>query len=369
MPVASGWQGQIVATQIVATPAGFAKSSWPVYDVSPYMEGRNKNTKVVVVGGANLDIHGISLAPFSLRDSNPGRIARASGGVGRNIAENCAKLGLSTSLVTAFGEDREGDFLLADCAAKGIDTEWSLRAPGRTAIYLCALDPDGSLVAAVADMDIMAALSPDLLETRRPLFDSADYLVADANLPADSIRWLAEHYGRKARSTSRKSKPLLYFDTVSAAKAPRASGLSGEFDCMKPNRIEAAILAGREGSATGLATPEMLCAAMAGRECLPAELFISLGEEGLYYYVDETENGRVSLPPPGLRPSPVNRSGAGDAACAALVWATSIGCTPREKAKYGLAAALLAAASPEPVAVGISESMLEAQMRLMFPEE
>lgn len=326
------------------------------------MEGRNKKTKVVVVGGANLDVQGISFAPFAFRDSNPGRIARASGGVGRNIAENCVRLGLSASLVTAFGEDPEGDFLRTDCVSKGIDTEFSLRAPGSTATYLCALDSDGSLVAAVADMDIMAFLSPDFLETRRTLFDSADYIVVDANLPAESLRWLVEIYGRKARSANRKKGPRLYLDTVSAAKAPKAKGLSGGFDCIKPNRVEAAILAGSEET-----EPERLCAALAAQGALPSELFMSLGEEGLYYYVDENEGGRIALPAQELRPRTVNRSGAGDAACAALVWAASIGCAASEKAKYGLAAAMLTAAAPEPVAGDMSESVLRARMRLMFP--
>ena len=328
------------------------------------MDGRYAGAKVVVVGGANLDIQGISFEPLALRDSNPGRIGRASGGVGRNIAENCVKLGLSTSLVTAFGDDEAGDYLVADCAAKGVATDGSLRASGPTATYLCALDSDGSLVAAVADMGIMALLSPGFLETRRSLFDSADFIVADANLPAESLRWLAETYGRRARSSGAREKPLLYLDTVSAAKAPKARGLSGEFDCVKPNRAEAAILAGRDEKA-----PERLCALLAAQGDLPAELFLSLGKEGLYYYVNELERGRIALPGPGLRLPSVNRSGAGDAACAALVWATSIGCAAREKAKYGLTAALLAAASSEPVAAGIGEGVLRARMRLMFPEE
>jgi len=332
--------------------------------------------KIVVVGGANIDIQGISFESFALRDSNPGRIARASGGVGRNIAENCVKLGLSTSLVTVFGEDPEGEFLRADCVAKGIDTERSLLAPGSTATYLCALDSDGSLIAAVADMGIMTLLDPNFLETRRSFLDSADYIVADANLPVESLRWLAWNYGRKACLARQKPRfagpntgPLLYLDTVSAAKASKADGLSGEFDCIKPNRIEAAILAGMETTGQEEAKPEDICAALAARGALPRELFISLGEEGMYYYVDESGQGRIVLPAPELRPQPVNRSGAGDAACAALIWADSIGCATREKAKYGLTAAMLAAAAPEPVSGDMCESVLRTRMRLMFPKE
>jgi len=51
--------------------------------------------KVLVVGGANVDLQGIAFSAFVPGDSNPGRIFSRLGWVGRNIAENCARLGLS----------------------------------------------------------------------------------------------------------------------------------------------------------------------------------------------------------------------------------------------------------------------------------
>jgi len=331
---------------------------------------------VLVIGGSNIDLQGRSLAPFVPGDSNPGRIVRAFGGVGRNIAENCVLLGLPTALLTAFGDDEDGRLLEEDCAAKGIDASMSLRAGAPTARYLCAIDADGSLVAAVADMAVMELIGPEYLESRRPILDAAGCIVADANLPRRSLEWLASRYGRKARKAWKadvldsaspagiRPFPLLFLDTVSSAKAARAIGLSGEFDCAKPNLAEAAVLAG-----TGEAGAEELCASLTAKGGMPSELYISLGGKGMYYYTSEGEEGHVSLPAPGSRPEPVNRSGAGDAACAALVWATMRACPAREKARYALTAAMLASASPEPVARGLSPSSLMGSARLMFPEE
>lgn len=327
------------------------------------MENKVK-ARVVVVGGANIDMQGTAFASFVPRDSNPGRIVRAWGGVGRNIAENCARLGLSTSLITAFGDDSDGALLRSDCDDKGINTNGSLVARSPSARYLCALDADGSLVAAVADMAAMDELTPEFLETRREDLDSADYIVVDANLPQASLAWIAFRYGRTNRPAGNGRSPFLFLDTVSSAKARRAVGLSGEFDCIKPNRAEAAILAGAEETA-----PEILRAVMAEKGALPGELYISLAEEGIYYYTDRAGSGLIALPPQALRPKPVNRSGAGDASGAALLWADSRGCGPRDKARYALTAAMLTAASPEPVAPEMSETILETRMRLMFPEE
>lgn len=342
------------------------------------METRKAPARVVVVGGANVDIQGKSTAPFIPGDSNPGRIARACGGVGRNIAENCARLGMPTWLIAAFGDDQDGAFLADSCERAGIDLGGSLRAHAPTPRYLCALGPDGGLQAAVADMAAMELLTPEFLETRRSYLDAADILIADANLPAPSLAWIAAAYGRETGSRGqglapgqgRRGGPILFLDPVSATKAKKAIGLTAAFDCVKPNANEAAILAGLSGGArSGPRDPEALRRALAEARGMPAELFISLGEEGMYYSEAEGRSGIEPLPPPELRMPPSNRSGAGDAACAALAWAWSRGLPLREKARAALTAAMIAAASPEPVSPEMNEDTLERAMRRMFREE
>ena len=49
---------------------------------------------VCVIGGMNIDLQGSSNQPLVFNDSNPGEIVMSAGGVGRNIAENIAKLSL-----------------------------------------------------------------------------------------------------------------------------------------------------------------------------------------------------------------------------------------------------------------------------------
>ena len=49
-------------------------------------------SRFVVIGGANVDIMGIADQALRPQDSNPGTIRTTLGGVGRNIAENLARL-------------------------------------------------------------------------------------------------------------------------------------------------------------------------------------------------------------------------------------------------------------------------------------
>ncbi len=281
--------------------------------------------------------------------------------MGRNIAENCARLGLSVALVTAFGDDEGSRWLEDTCGKSGISTAESLRVPGPCAAYLCLLDADGSLAGAVADMDIMEEITPSFLGDKRELFDAATIIVADANLPEASLGWLAHTYGRGSRHRLSGEFPLLFLDPVSSAKAARIRGLSMEFDCIKPNLAEARIIAGSVSEGA-----EDIVAKMETEGTMPGELFISLGPRGIFFS-GRGERGRIALPPASMLPPVASRSGAGDAAMAAIVHARLEGRNMAAAARMALAAAVLASSSIDTVSNQMTVSGLEALMPL-FPD-
>jgi len=340
---------------------------------------KEKNTaaRVFVIGGANIDIQGQSSGEFRPADSNPGRIGSAFGGVGRNVAEACLRLGLDVSLITVFGGDSDGERMEADCRAKGMETDWSLRCQGPSARYLCALDSDGSLVAAVADMEAMEALSPAHLKTAATVLDKAACIVIDTNIPPESIAWLCRRYGRRSGIKKTAERPMLFLDTVSETKAVKALGLFGEFDYIKPNMAEARVMASirparvyakEDSRIESESDPEALKRRIESLNQLPGELYISLGPAGMYYNA-KGESGIVPLPPVELRPAVRNRSGAGDCALAGLVWASLQQGRPREKVYYALSASLLAAASPLPVPEDMDEKKLRDLAALIAARE
>src|ERR1700710_1820090 len=114
---------------------------------------------VLVVGGANLDLLARSRAALQLHTSNPGASARTPGGVGRNIAENLARLGTVTRLVLAVGNDPAGAELLERTQASGVET-FEVPWTGATGTYTAILDADGSLLAGVADMAATEQIRP-----------------------------------------------------------------------------------------------------------------------------------------------------------------------------------------------------------------
>lgn len=303
---------------------------------------------VAVYGGANFDIQARCREPYRPGDSNPGTSSMSFGGVGRNIAENVAKLGLATELVTVFGGDEMACLLADGCRASGVEVGRSLILPNEaTSRYICIIDERGLLVAAVAAMDCLNLFGPDELASRFGPGDEADVVVIDANLPPETIAAAAYRW---------KDKPLI-LDTVSVAKAVRAGPVAGRFSMVKPNRREARALLGLDPDTFDASADGDLSAAITSIRALLAlgiqEVFLSLGAHGLLW-ADAAGMGRASP----LDLPVVNVSGAGDAATAALAWATVRGFDCREKATYAVAAASLCASSPDAVASGMNADRL-----------
>lgn len=252
--------------------------------------------RVIVVGGANTDIGGAPSRPLVRHDSNPGRVTIRHGGVGRNIACDLARLGLEVSLITAVGEDLLSAGVLESCMSCGVDVSLSRTVPGaRGSVYLYMTDGRGEMDAAIADMDVVSALTPDYLRPLLGELNGADAVVLDGNLDEDAVAFLCSHV----------TAPL-YADPVSGAKALRFSPVLGRLAAIKPNLVEARALTGKE---TAEECAEALLEAGVGR------VFISLGEAGLL-----SASGRMSSTRPARamrrRPRSSGR------ASADLIWQT-----------------------------------------------
>lgn len=299
--------------------------------------------RIAVVGGANVDIGGFPAAALIAGDSNPGRVRISMGGVGRNIAENAARMGLEVSLTTALGDDANGRMLLEDCRAKGIGTGSCVIDVGaRTSVYLFIDDARGDMYCAVNDMEIQSRLTPERIAPALERLNRMDAVVIDANLPEETIRYLA-----------RELRAPLFADPVSVAKAGKLRGALESIYCLKPNRIEAELL-------TGVQIRDAVDAAEAAKRLNDAgvrRVYLSMGLQGALC----AEGGHCSFLPCRARGA-VNATGAGDAFSAALVWAHCEGMDLRQSGIAGMAAASIAAGAMETVSPKMSRNRLVRAM-------
>ena len=297
----------------------------------------------VVIGGVNLDIGGIPFASLRGHDSNPGTVRMGIGGVGQNIARNLALLRVPVHFLTAFGWDEAGGQIVRVCEGAGIDLSSALRIRGAsTSVYLYIADEMGEMQTAVSDMGICAEITPEYLAQHEKLLNGAGAVVLDANIPQESIEWLADHCAAP-----------LFADPVSIAKAEKLKGVLGRLHTIKPNRLEAELLSG-----LSIRTEQDLKAAadaLLGRGL--SRVHISLGSRGVYA-ADRTGSLYFPCYPVDAR----NMTGAGDAYLAGLVWSHLHGYGLKESARFASAAAAVAVEGEETV----NEAMRpEAVFRIM----
>ncbi|MCB9052383.1 MAG: hypothetical protein H6556_23355 [Lewinellaceae bacterium] len=77
-----------------------------------------ENAPITILGAANIDLTGFSHQPLRYGDSHQGALKISLGGVGRNIAENLARLGLPTRLICSIGDDIYGQLIQNSCRKK-----------------------------------------------------------------------------------------------------------------------------------------------------------------------------------------------------------------------------------------------------------
>lgn len=344
-------ENPLISQKELADKAGITRSSVAVHISNlmkkGYITGKGYIVQtapyVTVVGGVNVDIGGRPAAALVPRDSNPGAVSSSLGGVGRNIAHNMALLGLDVRLLTVFGDDLNAQKLAASCGELGIDISQSPVIPGgRTSTYLFVNDERGDMALAVSDMEIYERLTPRILAQRRKLLDASQVVIADTNIPEESIVWLAENCAAP-----------LFADPVSTAKAGKLKSVLGKLHTLKPNRMEAELLSGvpiTDGDSLNRAANALL-------ETGLHRVFISLGADGVFA---ADRGGRVHMP--CLPAELVNATGCGDAFMAAITWAYLQGTDLEDAARAGLAAASIAMESGETINPRLSEETLRQRM-------
>lgn len=110
-----------------------------------------------------------------------------AGGVARNIAHNLAKLDCNVSLLSVVGQDANGDMLIAQTKAAGVDVSRVQRVPGPSGTYLAILNHTGELVTAVNDM---RSVTVEMIVKHKAAIASAELVIADCNLDIECLREL-----------------------------------------------------------------------------------------------------------------------------------------------------------------------------------
>lgn len=299
---------------------------------------------VLVIGSAGIDIKGRPDTEIQWEIPNAGRVRNSVGGVARNIAENLARLEVSTVLLTAVGRDTAGRRVLRACEKAGINVTYARQVPGTaTGTLMALLYPDGQLHVAISDFDAIANVDSDYLIDHEFLFENAAMIVIDATLSPDALATVFELAGRyKTRVAADPTNPNL---------AGRLCNYLRQLFMVVPNASETVSLC-------GLAQPasDRESAIETARGLVQAGVkyaVVTMGAQGLAY-AHSGGSGFIKA----IHTRVVDSTGAGDAFSGAAIFGILNEVPVDEAMRLGITAASLTLESRHTVLPELNQELL-----------
>ena len=285
----------------------------------------------VVIGTSFVDIKGFARDSYDPRGRNVGEVKFVHGGVGRNVVENFANVGMPVSYVGMLEDSAIGLEVEHHLAEIGADLSYIVKAPDHgIGMWLVILNENGDLAGSISKMPDLSYLEAHLKAHGEEIIRQAEAVVLEVDLNetiAENVIRLAKRHGKDVYAiVGNMSVILARRDLIRQTK------------CFICNEIEAAKFFA--GDFHGSAAEEV-------RAWLPAavekaglqSVVVTLGEQGAVYYDKETKLAGFCPPCPT---KVVDTTGAGDAFFSGTVMGLVRGATLAEAAGYG---ARLAAAT------------------------
>lgn len=224
--------------------------------------------KILVVGSINMDyvIHTARLP--KLGETITGSdFAMNYGGKGANQAVAVAKQGCRTKMLGAVGTDLAGGLAVQNLQTFGVDCSPVLHTEGPTgAAVITVCGGDNHII---LDVGANASVTPARIAERRDLFEWADAVVLQYEIPVESV--LA------AARLARECGCMVVLNPAPVKEVDPA--LYGFVDLIVPNEFEAALLTGIE--VTNRETAAAALQKLTGMGCKNA--LITMGKQGCAY--------------------------------------------------------------------------------------
>ena len=301
--------------------------------------------KIAIIGGINIDIEGAPFKEIKYHDSNPGKIRLSYGGVGRNIAENTARLGGDCAMISVVGDEPMSKGAVTYLHDLGVDVSHVRVIPGETpSMNLSILDDKGDMELGINDMDIIRFIDSEYIDEIRSYIQRAAVVALDGNLTEE----LLDH------ATQALSGTKLFYDPVSASKGVRVKDFVGRFFAVKPNKIEAEAILDMKIDTED----DVKAAGKRFMELGVSQVFITLGEDGVYY-LEEGDEGFIR-PAPGMIIK--SATGAGDSFSSCILLGISMGMRAETIARMGMAASRITMESSNAVNEDISIDLIKKLM-------
>lgn len=278
----------------------------------------------VVIGTTFVDLKGFSNVKYDPQGRNLGEVKIVHGGVGRNVVENFANVGMPVSYVGMLEDSAIGLDVERHLKEIGADLTYMLKAPENgIGMWLVILDENGNLAGSISKMPDISYLEAYLQEHGEKIIREADTVVLEVDLNEN----IAEHIIRLSEKHHKKVYSIVGNMSVILAR----KDLIRQTDCFICNEIEAEKFFDEPiASFTPVEMQAFLPAA--ARKAGLQSMVVTMGEKGAVYY--DSKTGKTGFCPP-CPTKVVDTSGAGDAFFSGTVMALIRGIPLQEAVKFG----------------------------------
>jgi pseudouridine kinase len=297
-----------------------------------------KRAKILIIGGSNVDMLARSDRPLISGDSNPGSVSLSFGGVGRNVAENLARLGDEVTLITGIGNDSYGRALVKELENLEVNVVYPKAKCGSSS-YIAICNSAGDMEVAVCDSRAIDNLGASFIVSNDDLLEGNDYVFFDTNLPEETIEAMIQKYPDKKWCA----------EAVSANKVSRLSKVLKKLFLFKGNLLEAQKAVGKPENTSIQSIMSSL------KKAGIRNAVITEGSKNIYYF-DEKEKREIESIPVEKIPADqiVNLTGAGDAMFAGIAHGLVKGWSLHDSIVFGGTLSCLAIKSERAVSWEVS---------------
>lgn len=258
--------------------------------------------QIGVVGTVFVDCKGFAAAKYAPLGRNVGSVKFVHGGVGRNVAENIARLGMPVSLLSSIDQGGIGRDVACRLAEAGVQLDWLAELPEcGMGMWLAVMDEHGELAGSISQMPDLRGMATMLAEHGRDLMEWSTHIALELDLNEE----ITTQVLRLAREARRPVYGLPGNLEIVLAMPEVLHGLAG-FVC---NHIEVGRICGQDFAENDPAGLLRLLPDFAGQHRLQS-VVVTLGPHGCVFWDAATGQSGVQ---PALKVRVVDTCGAGDA--------------------------------------------------------
>ena len=277
---------------------------------------------IVVVGNVFVDIKGFPDTKYIPAGRNSGSVEIVHGGVGRNVAEDIAKMELRPRFVSMVDNTAEGAEVLRKLRNHKMETEYVVSVPDGMGMWLAVFDNTGDIVASISKRPRMEAMVTLMEEKGDEIFADADSIVLELDMDKEVIKQVFKY--------AEKYKKPVYAVVANMSIASQRRDFLQSIDCFVCNAQEAGILFVEDFSEL---EPEELCETLS-QKVISAQfpsMVVTMGSRGAVYASKKGEKGVY----PANKVQVRDTTGAGDAFCAGVAVGLTYGKSMHDAVSIG----------------------------------